>query len=426
MRRYKRLIIADDLTGANDSGIHFLSIDKSVGVVTDSEGHVPEKIEDTLVINTDSRMLPPEEAYSKLLRTIEQYALDNEVEIFKKIDSTLRGNVGAEIDALIDGKGFDLVCVAPASPRNGRKVVSGLCYINDVLLEDSEIALDPFTPVKKSAVKEILSSQTERKIGNLMIEQIRSGSAGLKLELDRFLEDNVKIVIADSETIDDLYRIQRAFSNSAKRVLFVGAAGLYHAMFEKEQNGSEHEFIELNDDYRFLFVIGSLMDTTLKQIDWINRLNPVSTTILSSSGAINTPDDEIKSVADSLKKSFESHNRVMLKTENKVIGSNSIEDSGRIGFVAGESVKKVLEENEIDVFLLSGGDTALHVLRQLKINYLRLVDEVLPGIPVCIAVLPDSEKEIVIITKAGSYGDEDAFEKIFTYLTGKIRRQNDE
>ncbi len=425
MNNYKRLIIADDLTGANDTGIHFLSLDKSVGVVADSDGAFPGQNEGTLVVNTNTRMLSSKDAYSKVLRTVKQYSEEG-VEVFKKIDSTLRGNVGAEIDAMIDGKGFDLVCVAPAAPRNGRTVVSGKCFINGTPLAETEISSDPFTPVKSSDVKYIISCQTNREIDNLMLEQIRTTPQSLNRHILKMMDNDTRIIIADSENVEDLRMVKDAFASIHRKVLFVGAAGLYHAMFDDVYKTLPPAIIKLNDDYRFLFMIGSLMDTTLRQTEWLENRVKAESTILSTSGAINSPESEVKKIVHKIKSDFEKNNIVILKTESESCSENMVIDSGKIGSVAGNSVKRLLEESGIDVFLLSGGDTALHILKQLNINYLQLVDEALPGIPVAIAVHPVSGREILIITKAGSYGEQDAFEKILLYLSNKLRRAGNE
>lgn len=46
----------------------------------------------------------------------------------KKIDSTLRGNLGAEIKAVDDVFNPDIVIIAPAYPANQRVTIGGYHY----------------------------------------------------------------------------------------------------------------------------------------------------------------------------------------------------------------------------------------------------------------------------------------------------------
>ena len=421
MGYYKRLVIADDLTGANDTGIHFIAAEGSVGVITDSDGCLPENDVDTLVVNTNSRMLSEKEAYNKVLRAVEKYSAQgskDNLEIYKKIDSTLRGNVGAEIDAMIDGAGFDIVCVAPASPRNGRQVLSGLCYVQGQLLENTEIAKDLFTPVVVSDVKEIISSQTDRKVERLNLDLIRHPLEMARTEVLRLSDEGVSIVVADSESIDDLKKIKAIFSNIDMKVLFVGAAGLYHAVSDESVSLMKKEFPLLRKNFKFLFVIGSLMETTIRQVDWLRNHCSAGSVTISTKNVLADSEDEILNVSAEVLSCFAKEDTIVLHTEKN--GSDFSINSDKIGFVIGESVRHILESSNIDVVLFSGGDTSMHILQQLKVNYLSLIDEALPGIPVAKARVSGKDKDLLIITKSGSYGDEDAFEKIFEYLSEKI------
>lgn len=144
------LVIADDLTGANDTGVQFLSENESVVVIVDSaSANTVNTRSDspTVVVNTNTRFLSAEEAFTEVQNSVRKYSVLKPAEIFKKIDSTLRGNIGAEIDAVMKVSGYRIACVAPAAPRNGRTIINGQCYINGILLEKTEVAQDPFTPV---------------------------------------------------------------------------------------------------------------------------------------------------------------------------------------------------------------------------------------------------------------------------------------
>lgn len=108
----KLVIIADDLTGANDAGVQFAKYGMKVQVMLgDAVGSSEAAAVEVLVRDTDSRAVSPELAFSRVQaasRLVRQAAgTDAMPLIFKKVDSTLRGNLGPEIDAAIAEFGFN-------------------------------------------------------------------------------------------------------------------------------------------------------------------------------------------------------------------------------------------------------------------------------------------------------------------------------
>ncbi|MGI6432525.1 MAG: four-carbon acid sugar kinase family protein [Sphaerochaetaceae bacterium] len=228
----KHIVLADDLTGANDSGVHFLSEHGKVIVNIDPRDGEPLSFAQTTIINTDSRLLTPKQAYDKLYGITSSLPKNGPTIIFKKIDSTLRGNIGSEIDALIDAGGFSLVCVASASPRNGRTVSNGFCYVDGIPLAETEIANDLFNPVHSSSIKDILTTQTSRPIGLIELPILRSSLQSGIQHIKKLITEGKKIVVADSENSDDLRRIKDICSMIDAKILYVGSAGLFHALKE--------------------------------------------------------------------------------------------------------------------------------------------------------------------------------------------------
>ncbi|MHB1159801.1 MAG: four-carbon acid sugar kinase family protein, partial [Chloroflexota bacterium] len=106
-------IVADDLTGAMDTGVQFAKEGLHT-VVMLGEGALPEA--EMVVISTDSRDEPADEAYRRAKEAGLRLAGRA---IYKKLDSTLRGNLGPEIEGLLDGLGLGRALVAPAFPSSG-------------------------------------------------------------------------------------------------------------------------------------------------------------------------------------------------------------------------------------------------------------------------------------------------------------------
>ena len=148
----KLLIIADDFTGALDTGIQFVN----KGIATQVFTKMPEDIGDidemteVLVIDSETRPMPAAKAYDAV-KNITEWAKAIKIPvIFKKTDSALRGNIGSELQAVLDGSGHDKVYFLPGYPKIDRCTVNGTHYIQGQLLEKSVFGQDPFEPVKLS------------------------------------------------------------------------------------------------------------------------------------------------------------------------------------------------------------------------------------------------------------------------------------
>ncbi len=414
MKKIERLVIADDLTGANDTGVHFLSDTESVEVVINPKAFsadIQDRTIDTLVINTQTRNSSPLESAEKVKTYLEQFLRYEPSEIYKKIDSTLRGNVGAEIDAVMQTSGYSIACVAPAVPRNGRTTLNGICYVHGIPLDETEFAKDPFSPVESSDAIQIITRQTPRKTGVFSLDTIRLEQEAALSKLKQMVRDGFEIIIVDSETREDLLKVKEIFSLLDKKVLYVGAAGFFHAI------GSELSRIPVvpkSQNPKILFLTGSMMETSKKQCDWLLENGYVQKTLaVVSKRAVEDEKAEVVRVARAAAEEFRQNDIVLIHTDRD--GNQIAETAGTIGDVLSNIVQRVVQNSRPDVLVVTGGETAMSVLSRLKVNSLHLIDEALPAVPVSLMQSPGNG-DIVFISKAGSYGDTDVLEGIIKYI----------
>ena len=143
MTALRVLALADDLTGALEVGAMFEG-----AVVTQGEGcDAP-----VLVVDTESRHLGAEEAAERVRGGWLKARADL---IYKKTDSALRGNIGAELGALPAGK----IHYVPAYPRMGRVVRGGELLVDGVAVHRTAFGQDPLDPVKGSDIRAKLAEQ---------------------------------------------------------------------------------------------------------------------------------------------------------------------------------------------------------------------------------------------------------------------------
>ena len=156
----KLLIITDDFTGALDTGIQFTKQGVKIQIAVEQN---PENISisdstQVLVIDLETRPLTAQQAY-EIVKYVMIWAKRKNIDyIYKKTDSALRGNVGAELKAVSDVY-KECVYFIPAFPKIGRITKNGNHYINNVLLSETAFAKDPFEPVKHSHMKDIITKE---------------------------------------------------------------------------------------------------------------------------------------------------------------------------------------------------------------------------------------------------------------------------
>ena len=155
------LILADDLTGALDTGVQFAKNGIKTLVYVSPENIVERAGNDAavVVINTNTRHVSAEAAGMIVKKTAARFK--NFSFFYKKTDSCLRGNIGAELEALMDTSGYGTLPFVPAYPKLKRITAEGRQYLNGVPLDKSSMANDPVNPVNESYIPAIIGKQSD-------------------------------------------------------------------------------------------------------------------------------------------------------------------------------------------------------------------------------------------------------------------------
>ena len=203
----KVAIIADDLTGANATA----ALLSTQGFTTLTCLDNPEYAEDYDVVSfsTDSRSVSYQEAYARVSRYLE--IINPEITtISKRIDSTLRGNLGAEVDAVIDRFPQLMAIVVPVYPSSGRICVGGSLLVDGIPLQNTAMRNDPKNPMTESSVMELFRKQTNKNLGYISLSSVLAGANTLVRELETLYHKNVRIVVIDATTDEDIHQIATA------------------------------------------------------------------------------------------------------------------------------------------------------------------------------------------------------------------------
>ena len=419
-------VIADDFTGACDVAVQFKKQGLETVVLTDIEFLGSFKgVFDVVVVDTETRNLTSEDAYRKVRRAVRLLRQNNVKLVYKKIDSTLRGNIGAEINAVIDELDVKAIIVAPAFPDQKRTVINGYLLVNGEPLEKTEYAYDPLSPVSGSRVSMLIEKQAKKKVGEILLSQIRKDVDLIVKKIRSQIEAGKEVIVADAEIQSDLERIAEA--SLALNVLLCGSAGLASALSYR-----------LAVQSRVLVVSGSVNKVTLNQIEMavkkldVKLIEPVLSGILQDKERIDEVSDDL---VDEAEKALAEGKDVIIRLAGsrsliseiqgagKRLGMNKLQVADLLLSILSRATRKILGGHCFKGLILIGGDTSIRIMDALGAKAIRSEGEFLPGIPSgrIIGGICDGMQ---VVTKAGGFGDRYTLVKIIRSLKGRAETGN--
>jgi uncharacterized protein YgbK (DUF1537 family) len=427
MRRIS--IIADDLTGASDSGVQFARKGLRTHVIFDWTGLSPETTGlDAIVIDTDSRAIPGDMAYDRVKSAAEALKQQGFTWIYKKMDSTLRGNIGQEIHAVMDAYGFEAAFIAPAYPKIGRTTVSGVHYLNHIPIHDTEIAKDPKTPVAESEIAKILARQSELASVNIHLSTLRQGLAATCSAIRDALSRQQKLFIFDAESDEDLQMIAQLMSVFGSRVLWAGSAGLAQFLPVSGSDAQRNVLPGSPVDGRVMLVAGSISKITRDQVSAVHTEPNVAAVEMNACAAIDSPQQRFQEIERCISELTSALSRNLdvslyassspeqvraVKMKGEQLGFASSDVSNRIADMLGEISRTVVSANQVKGLVLTGGDTAKAVCKHLGVHGFELLNELEAGIPYG-RLLGDFS--LTAVTKAGAFGTTQSLVHAMQYL----------
>ena len=413
------LIVADDLTGAMDTGIKFA--DKGIAVqVFPNAAYPADRIREeteAVVVNTCSRHLGAGEAFRIVLGVVRDALAAGCTAVYKKTDSGLRGLPGAEIAAACEAAGCGAV-LAPALPAAGRVTSGGIHYCDGVPVAESAFGADPIDPVRHSAVTEILAETAPEGI------RLRTASGP-----GSFLPDGREIVVCDAQTKEDLAKIALTVITEAGEDLPVlcGCAGFADALSEVLPFTVKDRTV-LPPAPQTLLLSGSLHPVTEQQLRTARTAGVFCEMV--NAAAMLEPAEFEKGAGDAA----EEFDQVLsaLGTDRRaafaVAREEAREDAAAAAWAKGIPAEKIpvlitdtlaaaaakaLKRFPRLRLFMTGGDTLQAVLDSMDIPEIRPLAELSAGIVEMELCLPDG-RTVRAVSKAGGLGSSDAVARILT------------
>lgn len=426
------LVIADDLTGGNATGVLLAKTGyKSHSVLNHEHSREnPSFTEcDCLIITTDSRAMIEKEAYSRVKHAVKVFRTDDVKLFSKRIDSTLRGNLGTETDAMLDSLDDDYVAIcAPCFPSSGRTLVGGYLLVNGLPLHKTNIAIDPKTPVKTSDIAKIFQSGSKYKVSSIFLSDLMNGKHALANKINSLVSNGSRIIIIDCVTSEDLNLIADAVITSKQKFIAVDPGEFTATLARKI-------ITPLNRAGRskILAVVGSVNPNTRDQMEklWLAQ-RPIANVFVDTRKLLAGDGDrehEIFRVSTEILEHAKL-NTVLTVTGDGIYPEKRIDFkqytghidilTGRINDGMAEIAYRILRDEPLFRGLYAtGGDITQALCERFGASGLDLKDEVLPLAAYGLFCGGDFDG-LHVVTKGGSQGNSDAVNLCVNYLKSKL------
>lgn len=429
------VIIADDLTGANATGALLQKINYTAYTVMNAERlELSNQSDcDCILYPTDSRGIKPEMAYNRVYN-VSKLLQSEQIKIYaKRIDSTLRGNLGSETDAFLDSFEDEnrIAMVAPCFPDSGRIVCGGYMLVNGIPLHKSSAAIDPKTPVKTSKVEDIYKSQSKYSVATLDMEDLRLGIDHLVGKILEFQKEGVRTIIFDCVSQEDLDEIADAVIKSEVPNIIVDPGPFTMTMARKCI--TPHNVAAAA---KILAVVGSVNPVTKMQVEELLLSQNIHNVFVKTERFLQGEESrkaEIQRVVSAVLDGCEDseigsvvgdgiypENRIDFSRYTQQTGMDSDELCKVINQSLAEITQTVIDTKpEFKGIYSSGGDVTVAICQQFKASGIRLLGEVLP-LAAYGSILGGTYDGVKVVTKGGMVGENCAMRDCVTYLKEKL------
>ncbi len=417
----KRLaVIADDLTGANENGLHFINNKLKAQTLiyqkAEFQGDL-RKIRSSggiLIVDSESRQSAPAEAAAKTVKIAGLLYSAGIEKIYLKFDSTLRGNIGSSLGAVLALRKNEYAAVCMAFPAAGRTTKNGEQYVGNRKVSASAFAKDPLNPVSSSNIRKVLREGTKLSSALIALRTLRAGARIAKNEKERLLSKGARIIVFDCVTDGDLKLVAEVIEDCK---VICGASALSKELAGK---GKALPQAAVSTGRRVVGIAGSLNPVTAEQIKYLTERERFRQVFVGAEDAV------LRSItADLGKKDF----MIVLRDDEttKAYIRRLIEEKGRTEAV--ELISRGLAgiagqcgaDTERDAFFFTGGATAAGACIEFGLRGFKVAGAAGIGIP----LLCSEPGNTPVVTKSGGFGKKDAFLSIIKCLKGgkPCRRQ---
>ena len=428
-------VVADDLTGANTAAA--LLTNSSFKALTTIDHYditqFPFDKYDAIVVNAASRTLEAEAAYDRV-KASTKVLWQQGIRCFsKRIDSTIRGNLGAETEGMLAALPSETVaCVVAVFPTSGRMVVGGCQIVKGVPVHKTMAGADPVKPVLSSSLASEFKRQTKLSIGNISIDTVANGGAELRQAIESQIKAGTKILIFDAISVADVNGVAEAMYELKHPWIAVDPGPLTQRMCELEAQDRPRVAIHPKKKGHFFIVAGSASDLTNTQMKYLNNHTDAKIVTVDIRPFIESDEPHpleaiitkrirvLSSLSNIIGIKAAGYADMMIdinaEAAKRQVSTDCI--TGRITHALARIVHAVLESDdapEFDGIYLTGGDMTVAFCQECKVKALELYGEIQPHISYgkFIGGIADG---LPLVTKGGMIGDADTIIQCIDFM----------
>jgi D-threonate/D-erythronate kinase len=391
------LILADDLTGAADCAIAFAGKRHSAVVTWGEAGDARHRASPVLAYDAASRRLDARAAAGRHADVIERLSEPGRL-LFKKIDSTLRGQPAAEIAAALGHRrksrsapAFGIL--APAFPATGRSTIDGRVLVNGRALEQAEVWQRDHTYPNADLVDVLATAGIRGK--KIALATVRGHD--LRATLAKLAAEGDLVAICDAETDHDLHLIAEASLPASPSTFFIGSAGLARALAGFAPGDAAEPLRFVTSPYGSLIVVGSLAAVSRSAKRELEATGTVAHFPVTAEALLNGGVNQTSFAGDVMKRLSCGGDALIEMMMNDDL---DLSLGPRLSVSLADALQSVVPA--IGAFAATGGETAAALLSRFGVNGIRLADEVEPGVSLGLTL---GNLSVPVATKAGAFGD---------------------
>ncbi len=423
-------VIADDLTGANDTALQFFLRGCKTQVAFGEDISLDENLNtEVFALSTETRNVTADISLERVKKVSETILKEYNFEyIYKKMDSVLRGNVAVEISTILDSLKYEAAIIFPAFPSEGRTTVGGYHLLKGVPIQRTEFSRDSFSPVVESNIVNLLKMQLsedkKQHVDLISLDTVMKGAGPILTKLNELISKGKKMIVADAVSTTDLEQIALAVSKSNYNILPCGSAGGAQALSKIWYSDSDENIsrnVEIPNLPK-LIVSGSATEMTAAQIKRLQDNDDFDNISFIAIKPENIFTNDFEDIASKVISNLVKDNVVVLHSsqlieDNEKLSSLLLEYEltkdtfiSKICDYLAAITRSVLLQKQA-VLITVGGETSYKCCRAIGCKSLEILDTVAPAIPLGI-----DTKGQFIVTKSGNLGSQNTLIDIVRYF----------
>lgn len=423
----KIAVIADDLTGANATGVRLTKQGFQATTMVYYDRAIPSSLVDAVCVDTDSRYADRQVAQERVEKALEHFQ-NWEADVFcKRIDSTVRGNIGIEIDTILNALGEKSVAVVVASfPESGRITSGGYLLVNGVPVQQTDVAKDPVAPLTESFIPSIVRKQSEFPVSHIGLEDVLSGKNRLLEKMQAHIADGSRIIVLDAVTNEEIEDIAQAMLLLEDVTCIPADPGPLTAAYARA-------YIKRHSrENKVIMTVGSVTSNTKIQMKYLLDKTKAKPIYVDANHFVRDSiawEKEISRVVEAALAEMDKKEIVIVTTIlpgveqldlQKIAAEQKVHKdylAKRIADGLAKITRRIHEESEhtINGIFSCGGDITASLCSVSSATGIKLKDEVRPLI--AYGQFIDGHLDgMPIITKGGMAGDKKAMYKSFQHL----------